>query len=220
MHLCHEASALGASRASFDQSSPEIELVARRPSVTFTVVLSDADVQKQIKHMAPFIEEEANEKAEEIDTKAAEFNIEKGRLGQTQRLKITDNYKKKGQPIEQQEKMQMSSLMNQASLEVLRARADLIPHLLNGAKQTRRGGKRHNPVPGAAGWPGPGFVPAGGAPDDCHWKQDSLLGKAAVQKAIPVYETATEKDVDIYTDQEAYLPEETAGGVEIYNGGS
>lgn len=52
------------------------------------MALSDADVQKQIKHMMAFIEQEANEKAEEIDAKAEEeFNIEKGRLVQQQRLK-------------------------------------------------------------------------------------------------------------------------------------
>ncbi len=45
------------------------------------MALSDADVQKQIKHMMAFIDQEANEKAEEIDAKAEEeFNIEKGTL--------------------------------------------------------------------------------------------------------------------------------------------
>ena len=40
--------------------------------------LSDTDVQKQLRHMMAFIEQEANEKAEEIDAKAEEeFNIEK-----------------------------------------------------------------------------------------------------------------------------------------------
>ena len=41
--------------------------------------------------------------------------------------------------------------------------------------------------------------------------------KAAVQKAIPVYKVATKRDADVQIDQEAYLPEEIAGGVEIYN---
>ncbi|KAF3825809.1 hypothetical protein GH733_006636 [Mirounga leonina] len=49
-------------------------------------------------------------------------------------------------------------------------------------------------------------------------KQDFPLVKAAVQKAIPMYKIATKKDVDVQIDQEAYLPEEIAGGVEIYNG--
>ncbi len=40
--------------------------------------LSDAEVQKQLKHMKNFIEQEATEKADEIDAKAEEeFNIEK-----------------------------------------------------------------------------------------------------------------------------------------------
>ncbi|KAF6083731.1 ATPase H+ transporting V1 subunit E1 [Phyllostomus discolor] len=100
------------------------------------MALSDADVQKQIKHMMAFIEQEANEKAEEIDAKAEEeFNIEKGRLVQTQRLKIMEYYEKKEKQIEQQKKIQMSNLMNQARLKVLRARDDLITDLLNEAKQ-------------------------------------------------------------------------------------
>ncbi|KAL0626122.1 LOW QUALITY PROTEIN: V-type proton ATPase subunit E 1 [Plecturocebus cupreus] len=55
-----------------------------------------------------------------------EFNIEKGRLVQTQRLKIMEYYEKKEKQIEQQKKIQMSNLMNQARLKVLRARDDLI----------------------------------------------------------------------------------------------
>uniref|UniRef100_A0A0K0DHN1 V-type proton ATPase subunit E n=1 Tax=Angiostrongylus cantonensis TaxID=6313 RepID=A0A0K0DHN1_ANGCA len=58
--------------------------------------ISDNDVQKQLRHMMAFIEQEANEKAEEIDAKAEEeFNIEKGRLVQQQRQKIMEFYEKK-----------------------------------------------------------------------------------------------------------------------------
>ncbi|KAG7270306.1 hypothetical protein CRUP_030206 [Coryphaenoides rupestris] len=100
------------------------------------MALSDADVQKQIKHMMAFIEQEANEKAEEIDAKAEEeFNIEKGRLVQTQRLKIMEYYEKKEKQIEQQKKIQMSNLMNQARLKVLKARDDMISEMLNEARE-------------------------------------------------------------------------------------
>uniref|UniRef100_A0A8C0WGQ4 V-type proton ATPase subunit E 1 n=1 Tax=Castor canadensis TaxID=51338 RepID=A0A8C0WGQ4_CASCN len=99
------------------------------------MALSDVDVQKQIKHMMAFIEQEANEKAEEIDAKSEEeFNIEKGHLVQTQRLKIMDYYEKKEKQIEQQKKIQMSTMRNQARLKVLTARDDLISELLNEAK--------------------------------------------------------------------------------------
>ncbi|XP_014308417.1 V-type proton ATPase subunit E 1 isoform X2 [Myotis yumanensis] len=163
------------------------------------MALSDADVQKQIKHMMAFIEQEANEKAEEIDAKAEEeFNIEKGRLVQTQRLKIMEYYEKKEKQIEQQKKIQMSNMMNQARLKVLRARDDLVTDLLNEAKQ--RLGKV--------------------VKDTTRYQVllDGLVLQAAVQKAIPMYKIATNKDVDVQIDQEVYLPEEIAGGVEIYNG--
>uniref|UniRef100_A0A2K5Z9Q3 ATPase H+ transporting V1 subunit E1 n=1 Tax=Mandrillus leucophaeus TaxID=9568 RepID=A0A2K5Z9Q3_MANLE len=134
------------------------------------MALSDADVQKQ---------------AEE------EFNIEKGRLVQTQRLKIMEYYEKKEKQIEQQKKIQMSNLMNQARLKVLRARDDLITGLYQLLE--------------------PRMIVR------CR-KQDFPLVKAAVQKAIPMYKIATKNDVDVQIDQESYLPEDIAGGVEIYNG--
>ncbi|XP_059672864.1 V-type proton ATPase subunit E 1 isoform X4 [Gavia stellata] len=155
------------------------------------MALSDADVQKQIKHMMAFIEQEANEKAEEIDAKAEEeFNIEKGRLVQTQRLKIMEYYEKKEKQIEQQKKIQMSNLMNQARLKVLKARDDLIAgfyQLLEPRIVVR-----------------------------CR-KQDLPMVKTAVQKSIPIYKNATKRDVDVHIDQDSFLAEEIAGGVEIYN---
>ncbi|XP_006839887.1 PREDICTED: V-type proton ATPase subunit E 1-like [Chrysochloris asiatica] len=135
------------------------------------MALSDADKQKQIKHMMAFIEQEANKKAEEIDAKAEEeFNIEKGRLVQTQRLKIMEYYEKKEKQIEQQKKIQMSNLMNQARLEVLRARDDLISGLyqLPELRMIVRCRKQYFP-----------------------------LVKAAVQKAIPMYKTATTRDTNL-----------------------
>jgi V-type H+-transporting ATPase subunit E len=56
--------------------------------------------------MMGFIEQEANEKVEEIDAKAEEeFNIEKGRLVQQQRLKIMEFYERKEKQVELQKKM-------------------------------------------------------------------------------------------------------------------
>lgn len=71
--------------------------------------------------MMAFIEQEANEKAEEIDAKAEEeFNIEKGRLVQQQRLKIMEYYEKKEKQVELQKKIQSSNMLNQARLKVQR----------------------------------------------------------------------------------------------------
>ncbi|KFO18445.1 V-type proton ATPase subunit E 2 [Fukomys damarensis] len=185
------------------------------------MALTDAAVQKQIKHMMAFIEQEANEKAEEIDAKAEEeFNIEKGRLVQSQRLKIMEYYEKKEKQIEQQKKIQMSTMRNQARLKVLTAQDDLISELLSDAKlrlsrivadplmyqellsklvlQTLL--RLLEPVMIVRCRP-----------------QDSLLVEAAVQKAIPEYVMISQKQVQVRLDQEAYLARSAAGGVEVYS---
>ncbi|XP_061523417.1 V-type proton ATPase subunit E 1 isoform X2 [Phycodurus eques] len=156
------------------------------------MALSDADVQKQIKHMMAFIEQEANEKAEEIDAKAEEeFNIEKGRLVQTQRLKIMEYYEKKEKQIEQQKKIQMSNLMNQARLKVLKARDDMISGLyqLLEPKVTVR----------------------------CR-KQDVQLVQASIQRNLPVYKAAVKNNVEVRIDKDNFLAPDISGGVELYNG--
>ncbi|XP_030628519.1 V-type proton ATPase subunit E 1 isoform X3 [Chanos chanos] len=155
------------------------------------MALSDADVQKQIKHMMAFIEQEANEKAEEIDAKAEEeFNIEKGRLVQTQRLKIMEYYEKKEKQIEQQKKIQMSNLMNQARLKVLKARDDMIAgfYQLLEPKVTIR----------------------------CR-KQDLAMVQASVQKNIPIYKAAAKCNIEVHIDQDNFLSPDISGGIEIYN---
>ncbi|XP_062610012.1 V-type proton ATPase subunit E-like [Saccostrea cucullata] len=100
------------------------------------MAMSDQDVQKQIKHMMAFIEQEANEKAEEIDAKAEEeFNIEKGRLVQQQRVKIMEYYERKEKQVELQKKIQSSNLLNQARLRILKMREDLLRDLMEDARK-------------------------------------------------------------------------------------
>ncbi|XP_077956522.1 V-type proton ATPase subunit E 1 [Gasterosteus aculeatus] len=186
------------------------------------MALSDADVQKQIKHMMAFIEQEANEKAEEIDAKAEEeFNIEKGRLVQTQRLKIMEYYEKKEKQIEQQKKIQMSNLMNQARLKVLKARDDMISEMLSEARQ-RLGNIAKDP----ARYPGllDGLILQGlyqllesKVTIRCR-KQDFQMVQASIQRSIPVYKAAVKTNVEVRIDQENFISPDVSGGVEIYNG--
>ncbi|XP_003417638.2 V-type proton ATPase subunit E 2 [Loxodonta africana] len=186
------------------------------------MALSDVDVQKQIKHMMAFIEQEANEKAEEIDAKAEEeFNIEKGRLVQTQRLKIMEYYEKKEKQIEQQKKIQMSTVRNQARLKVLRARDDLISDLLNDARQ-----RLSRIVADPAIYQElldklllqsllrllePRVLVR------CR-PQDVLLLESGMQRAIPDYMAVSQKGVEVHVDQEVSLPANSAGGLEVYSG--
>ena len=56
--------------------------------------------------MMAFIEQEASERAEEIDAKAEEeFNIEKGRLVHQQRVKIMEYYERKEKQVDMNKKM-------------------------------------------------------------------------------------------------------------------
>ncbi|KAJ1166116.1 hypothetical protein NDU88_006525 [Pleurodeles waltl] len=185
------------------------------------MALSDADVQKQIKHMMAFIEQEANEKAEEIDAKAEEeFNIEKGRLVQTQRLKIMEYYEKKEKQIEQQKKIQMSNLMNQARLKVLKARDDLISDLLNEAKQRLakivKDGTQYQKLMNGLVMQGLYQLLEHKVVLRCR-KQDIPLVKAAVQKCVPEYRESTKRDIEIVLDQDNHLPHEIAGGIEMFS---
>lgn len=92
--------------------------------------MNEADVKKQIRQMVAFIEQEANEKAAEIDAKAQEeFAIEKDNLVNQQKQKIQQFFLKKEKQVELQRKIQHSNLQNQSRIAVLKAREDLIQKL-------------------------------------------------------------------------------------------
>ncbi|XP_028814010.1 V-type proton ATPase subunit E 1a isoform X1 [Denticeps clupeoides] len=185
------------------------------------MALSDADVKKQIKHMMAFIEQEASEKAEEIDSKAEEeFNIEKGRLVQMQRLKILEYYGKKEKQIEQQKKIQMSNLMNQARLRVLKARDDMIIDLMSEARQRlsniAKDSVKYQTLLDGLLLQGFYQLLEPKVTIRCR-KQDVDMVKAAVQKNIPIFKAATKSNIEVNIDQESFLSPSISGGVEVYN---
>ncbi|CAH0548160.1 unnamed protein product [Brassicogethes aeneus] len=181
--------------------------------------LSDADVQKQIKHMMAFIEQEANEKAEEIDAKAEEeFNIEKGRLVQQQRLKIMEYYEKKEKQVELQKKIQSSNMLNQARLRVLKVREDHVRSVLEDARKhlgevTSDQGKyaqilemlilqglfqlfEKNVIVRVR-------------------PQDRQLVQSILPNVATKYRDATTKEVSLKIDEDNQLSQETTGGIEL-----
>lgn len=185
------------------------------------MALTDADVQKQIKHMMAFIEQEANEKVEEIDAKAEEeFNIEKGRLVQTQRLKIMEYYEKKEKQIEQHKKIQRSNMMNQARLKVLKARDDMITDLLNEARR-RLAEIAKDPAKYSSLLEGlvlQGFYRLLEPKVTIRCRpQDVELVQAAVNKNIPIYKEAVKSNITVKIDKERFLPAQICGGMEMYN---
>ncbi|XP_071371567.1 V-type proton ATPase subunit E 1a isoform X2 [Centroberyx affinis] len=163
------------------------------------MALSDADVQKQ---------------AEE------EFNIEKGRLVQTQRVKIMEYFEKKDKQIEQHKKIQMSNLMNQARLKVLKARDDMITDLLNEARiqlaDIAKDPARYSTLLEGLLLQGFYQLLEPKVTIRCR-QQDVEMVQAAVNKNIPIYKDAVKSNIVVKIDQERFLPSDICGGVEVYN---
>jgi len=184
------------------------------------MALSDADVQKQIKHMMAFIEQEANEKAEEIDAKAEEeFNIEKGRLVQQQRLKIMEYYEKKEKQVELQKKIQSSNMLNQARLKVLKVREDHVRSVLDEARR-RLGEVTKDPtkytdvlyqlIVQAL------FQIMEPKATIRSRQVDQALLQNLLPGAVEEYKARTGKDCVVKLDTESFLPADACGGVELY----
>lgn len=186
------------------------------------MALTDADVQKQIKHMMAFIEQEASEKVEEIDAKAEEeFNIEKGRLVQTQRVKIMEYYEKKEKQIEQHKKIQMSHLLNQARLKVLKARDNMIIELMKEAQQRlsdiAKDADNYSVLLQGLVLQGFYQLLESKVTVRCRQQDVEMVQQAAVNKVVPIYKDSVKSNIVVKIDQERFLPSDICGGVEVYN---
>ncbi|CAJ0568332.1 unnamed protein product, partial [Mesorhabditis spiculigera] len=181
--------------------------------------ISDNDVQKQLRHMMAFIEQEANEKAEEIDAKAEEeFNIEKGRLVQQQRTKIMEFYEKKEKQVELQRKIQSSNSLNAGRLMCLKAREDHLHNVLEEAKANL------SKISGdTARYPSilKGLVMQAllqmlenELTLRCR-KQDEHLVDQLLPECLDALEKQWGKRSKVNVDRQHYLPSESAGGVEV-----
>nr|CAD7258927.1 unnamed protein product [Timema shepardi] len=175
----------------------------------------------KIKHMMAFIEQEANEKAEEIDAKAEEeFNIEKGRLVQQQRLKIMEYYERKEKQVELQKKIQSSNMLNQARLRVLKVREDHVRNVLDEARrrlgEVTKNSTRYGQILQALTVQGllqllePNVVLR---VRDIDVSLQQTVLSAVVQEYKKV--TGKEREVNLKLDSESFLPPDTTGGVEL-----
>ncbi|KAI5705352.1 V-type proton ATPase subunit E-like [Diaphorina citri] len=183
------------------------------------MALSDADVQKQIKHMMAFIEQEANEKAEEIDAKAEEeFNIEKGRLVQHQRLKIMEYYDRKEKQVELQKKIQSSNMLNQARLKALKVREDHVRNVLDEARK-RLGEVTKNRdkytqliekliIQGLLQLLEPNVLIRSR-------EVDKDIVNAVLPNVAKAYQDVAGKEVNLKLDNDQFLPVDTTGGIEL-----
>lgn len=184
------------------------------------MALSDADVQKQIKHMMAFIEQEANEKAEEIDAKAEEeFNIEKGRLVQQQRLKIMEYFEKKEKQVELQKKIQSSNMLNQARLRVLKVREDHVRSVLEEARRrlgvVTKSPAEYKKVLEKLILQALYQIMEPQVTLRCRQADVDIVNEV-LPIAIDQYKQSMDKEVNVHVDTDVYLPADTCGGIELY----
>ena len=183
------------------------------------MALSDADVAKQLKHMMAFIEQEANEKAEEIDAKAEEeFNIEKGRLVQQGRLKIMEYFDRKEKQIDLQKKIQSSNMLNQARLRVLKAQEEHVQNVLDEAraqlKELRNDKAKYEEVMRKLILQGLYQLLEPTVMVRC--RQDDLaLVDSLIPKLQETYRKEAKRDVKIELVRDNVLSKDVAGGVEM-----
>jgi len=181
--------------------------------------LSDADVQKQLRHMMAFIEQEANEKAEEIDAKAEEeFNIEKGRLVQQQRTKIMEYYEKKEKQVELQRKIQSSNMLNQARLRILKAQEDHVKNVLDEARarlvHISNDQSRYGVILQGLICQGLFQLLENEVAMRCRQK-DIPLVERVMPAALQELKRVSGRDTKVFIDRENFLPPDVAGGVEV-----
>ncbi|KAH8310439.1 hypothetical protein KR044_001354, partial [Drosophila immigrans] len=173
----------------------------------------------QIKHMMAFIEQEANEKAEEIDAKAEEeFNIEKGRLVQQQRLKIMEYYEKKEKQVELQKKIQSSNMLNQARLKVLKVREDHVSSVLDDARkrlgEVTKNEAEYKEVLSKLIVQGLYQVMEPKVTLRCR-QVDVPLVRDVLQTSVQQYKEHMNQDVELFVDEREFLAADTCGGVEL-----
>ncbi|XP_050044699.1 V-type proton ATPase subunit E-like [Dermacentor andersoni] len=177
----------------------------------------EIDVSKPIKHMLAFIEQEANEKVQEIDAKAEEeFNTEKGRLIQEQRILIMNSFSKKEKQVERQRKIQSSHVKNAARLRLLGAMDQHVTKVLVEAKsylgQITSQGRHYQSFLEKLVLQGLLRIMKEDVVVICR-KQDVALAKPVVDSAAKKFRDMTKLRVKVSVDPENFLPDPCFGGV-------
>ncbi|KAL1420908.1 hypothetical protein MTO96_004282 [Rhipicephalus appendiculatus] len=169
--------------------------------------------------MAAFIEQEADEKVEEINTKAEEeFNVEKMRLVNEQRAKYMVEWNLKQKKSERKRKVDNSTTKSKGRLVVLQAMNDHVARVVN---ETRKNlvyitGKesRYKPFLERLILQGLYRLLDKDVVLSCR-KKDEALVKAAIPVAVKQFRKKTCIQANVVIDTENWLGEQSCGGVEL-----
>jgi len=177
------------------------------------MTLTDDEVQRQIQIMVSFIDQEAKEKAEEIDQKAEEeFQIEKGRIVQQQRHKIQEHFEKKEKQLQQQKLVQTSHMLNRCRLATLKARDDQVGAVLKKTEQALVGKRNDRDLIQNC------IIQAllqANEPEvtiRCLQDQQSMV-EGLLNAAASTYNQMTQQTVKIELDTKYFLPAAKIGGI-------
>jgi len=185
--------------------------------------MENTDANKRIKQMINFIKQEAREKADEIHLKAEEeFQIEKGKLLNPERLKLNQEFERKFKDLEIQRKIEFSTQINKARLEVLEKRGKFMQEIQQAAF-SRLGDVRKNPkayedllrkliIQGLI------RIDETQVKIQCLKEDLSILQKVAAKateeyKAIWKEQVEEDSRVEVSVDTEKFLPPSYVGGV-------
>lgn len=182
--------------------------------------VEDADVQKQIDHMVSFIQNEAKEKAEEIDTKAEEeFNIEKVRLVQQEKKKIIQLFERKEKQVEVQKKIAHSNELNLARLRLLKSQDSHLEEIFKDARSQLAAVTLNKPKYQALlkSLLTQGLLTLLESEVSIRGRaQDKDLLKGVIEEASKEYTKLSKLKVTITYDDSHSLPDSSGGGVELF----
>ncbi|GMH40169.1 hypothetical protein BSKO_08073 [Bryopsis sp. KO-2023] len=98
--------------------------------------MQQPEVDSKIEHMCKFINQEALEKAKEIEDAAnEEFNLEKLQLIEVEKANIRKEFERKESQAEVKKKIGFSKYVNETRLKVLQAREEAVQEVLGGARE-------------------------------------------------------------------------------------
>jgi len=183
----------------------------------------DTDANKRIRQMINFIKQEAQEKAEEIRVKAdEEFQIEKGRILNPEKLKLNQEFDRKFKDLEIQRKIEFSTQINKARLEVLEKRGKLMQEIQQTAFQrlgdVKKDTKQYEELLRKLIIQGLIRIDEAQVKIQC-LKEDLNLLQNIVVKAVNDYkaiwkkEVGEESQVEVSVETEKFLPPSYVGGV-------
>jgi len=207
--------------------------------------MSDSQVDTELRKMTAFIRQEALEKAREIHLKAdEEFSIEKSKLVRQETQRIDAEYEKKHTQAGMSQQITASTLANRQRLRVLSSKQQLLDGLFEDAGKKlaetvgsgsggNGGGSKKGKKNGNGGGNGgfdyesvlKGLVLEGlyalvesKVSVRCRKKDVEVVKKAAESAKKEYAEKLKGREVEITVDEKENLPEESAGGVVIFNG--